>query len=124
MIPQPARTAPAKPRPGTRAREKRRTARLTLNDRRAVYAKVDLREGGLCRFTRRAGWLEHHHIVKRSQLGGDTTGNVVLISKQFHDDIHAGLLRIEGDADGTLWLVDVATDRGEPYPLPRLEVGD
>ena len=120
MIPQSSRTAPPKPQKGTRAKEKARAARLAVTERKAVYAKVDLREGGVCRFTSRAGWLEHHHIVKRSQGGGDTTGNVVLISKQFHDDIHAEVLVLSGDADGVLTLRSRITGEVLVSPVPEV----
>lgn len=120
MTPRSERNAPPKPPRGARKAELARVARLALNARRVVYAKVDLREGGLCRFTRRAGWLEHHHIVHRSQGGADTTGNVVLLSKFFHDGLHAKRYILTGDADGTLCLEDTLTGVCEMSPVPAL----
>lgn len=77
---------------------------------REVYRDVDARDQGRCRICGRrvvAGAIsgaeraEHHHIVKRSQGGPDTTANVLLLCvSRCHDDIHVrALMKLSGDAD-------------------------
>lgn len=81
---------------------------------REVYRQVDRREAMHCRISGvrvdpfavdmlRRG--EHHHIVFRSAGGADETSNVILVSLEVHRDIHAGKLRVEGNADEclTVW---------------------
>lgn len=93
-------------------RAEARQARVTAEDRqrREVYRQVDVRDQGHCRICGRrvaagaisaADRAEHHHIVKRSQGGPDTTANVLLVCvARCHDDIHVrGVLKLSGDAD-------------------------
>ena len=47
---------------------------------------------------------EHHHIVPRSRGGEDSTANVILISLEMHKAIHAGKVRVEGNADEALTI--------------------
>lgn len=91
-----------KPVKGEAAKAKRARVNAKERQRKACYALVDAREGGLCRLTKRGGWLEHHHIVKRSQGGQHVTSNVVLLHKEIHDLVEARRIAVEGDADGAL----------------------
>lgn len=75
---------------------------------KACYRQVDEREGLRCRITRApvnpcAVTPEHrgvhHHVNYRSLGGGHTLENVILISQWVHEKIHAGQLRVSGDAE-------------------------
>jgi hypothetical protein len=92
-------------------REKKAAAEAHWRD---VCAKVTRREASHCRVSGkrvdpfaldplRRG--EHHHIRFRSAGGTDSTDNVILVSREIHDAIHAGKLRVEGNADEaiTVW---------------------
>lgn len=98
----PAHMTLKKPKKGaaTAARRSRKRAADRVLSKNA--ATVRERDGRRCRVYGTTGWLEVHHIVKRSQGGTHDTSNLVLLSKRAHDEVHAGTLRIAGDADDVL----------------------
>ncbi len=114
----------------TRSDDARERKAQDERDRVACYRAVDIRDGRQCRICGRscavgavaaAERAEHHHIVKRSQMGQHDTSNVIHICVQVcHDGIHKkGNLRVGGDADaknerGKLAgvLVEKLTDTG------------
>lgn len=78
---------------------------------------VTKREAGHCRITgvrcdpNALGMLrrgEHHHIIYRSAGGPDETWNLILVTLEMHNAIHAGKYRVEGNADEciTVWRRD------------------
>ena len=73
---------------------------MEARQRAEVYRAVDLRDRGACRVcgvvSRTA---HHHHIVYRSLGGKDTPENVLLVCPRCHDDIHAALIRVTGNAE-------------------------
>jgi hypothetical protein len=94
----------------TRSQEKRERTATEERRLRDCYRAVDARDQGRCRICGRRvipGAInsreraEHHHIVKRSQGGPDTTANVALLCvSRCHDDIHVrALMKLSGDAD-------------------------
>lgn len=94
----------------TRNDEKRERTTAETRNLREVYRLVDTRDQGRCRICGRrvvanavtsVERAEHHHIVKRSQGGPDTTANILLVCvSRCHDDIHVrALVKLSGDAD-------------------------
>lgn len=76
--------------------------------RRQVLA----REGGRCGNPRCHHRADHcHHIVLRSRGGRTELENEVAACSTCHALVHAGLLRISGQAQGGLRWIPVATDR-------------
>jgi 5-methylcytosine-specific restriction endonuclease McrA len=47
-------------------------------------------------------WLHLHHRVYFSQHGETVRSNLVPLCSRCHSNVHKGLLRISGNADGTL----------------------
>lgn len=99
-----------KVKPGglTRTERKIQKKRDQEKERAECYRKVDARDQMRCRVSgvrvnpyaidpRVRG--EHHHLLYRSRGGAHQTQNVCLVSKAVHEQIHAGLLRVTGDAD-------------------------
>ena len=90
-----------KPAKGTKKREKARKVRKRSQDQAACYRAVDARDRGICRaYGTRA--TEHHHLVYRSKGGRHETANVVSLSWEAHQAVHAKKLFIAGNADETL----------------------
>lgn len=93
----------------TRADDRDAAQRAIEAERKRIYALVDARDGGHCRLCgipidvraqRLSRRVEHHHIVKRSQGGPDTTQNVIRVCRGCHELIHVkDLLSVTGDAD-------------------------
>jgi hypothetical protein len=91
-------------------------------ERRRVYKQVDKRDGMCCRVTGRRvdphnpNMLlrgHHHHLTYRSKGGNDTTDNLILLSAEAHHAVHAGRIRLSGDADAEKGvLLEVATEAG------------
>jgi 5-methylcytosine-specific restriction endonuclease McrA len=99
---------PPIPKPEPRATTKARRQRQQAKADRAVYAAVTARDGTCCRVCKVhlmfgfASLLRRHHIVYPSKGGKTTTSNVVTVCPFCHADIHAGRIRLSGDADGVL----------------------
>jgi hypothetical protein len=97
-----------KPGDKTRTEQKREKRAQEALEMRECYRKVDDRENMRCRITRApvnphalsaTERGEHHHVNYRSTGGGHTLDNVILISRHIHEQIHAGRLRVSGDAE-------------------------
>ena len=100
---------PPLPKPTPRAKAKAAAKRRQAKADRAVYAAVTARDGGVCRGCGTPDWMgthERHHIVYRSRGGKTTRSNVALLCLACHADVHAGRLRISGDADGVLTFTE------------------
>ena len=41
-----------------------------------------------CEYCGGIHWLERHHIVKRSQMGGDERSNIIVLCKNCHIKVH------------------------------------
>jgi hypothetical protein len=98
----------AVPKPKSRLLEKAERRASEAAEMRACYRQVDQREEYRCRVTSVSvnpsspSMLErghHHHLIYRSRGGGHHTNNVVLVSAKTHLAIHAGEIRLSGDAD-------------------------
>ena len=63
-----------------------------------VYVRVQQRDRGRCRVCDRVTWLQQHHIQFRSALGKDEPENLISLCRECHADIHAGRLKLDGDA--------------------------
>lgn len=97
-------------------RELRR--RAEARHRADVYMRVHERDRGFCRLCGRAGWTHLHHVVYRSKLGPDETGNLLtLCANPCHADVHAARVRLRladgrdcdsTDADGIRNGVEVS----------------
>lgn len=75
---------------------------------REVYQAVDARDHHTCRVCGRycsplaVGLLargHRHHLAYRSRGGQDTTANLCTLDAHCHADVHAGRMRLSGDAD-------------------------
>jgi 5-methylcytosine-specific restriction endonuclease McrA len=101
---------------GTRFdRKKQRKADQELHER-LVHQAVDARDHHTCRLCGRycsplaIGLLERshrHHLEYRSKGGATDTSNLLTLCASCHNDVHAGKVRLSGDADVT----DKATGR-------------
>ena len=59
-----------------------------IRDKKLYYAyKKDY-----CEYCGATHWLERHHIIKRSQMGGDEHSNLIILCKNHHDMAHRGEL--------------------------------
>jgi 5-methylcytosine-specific restriction endonuclease McrA len=96
-------------------RKKQRKADQALHER-LVYQAVDARDHHTCRVCGRycspmaVGLLERshrHHLEYRSKGGADSTSNLITLCASCHADVHAGRMRLTGDAD----VKDQATGR-------------
>lgn len=98
------------------SRYERKDAKRKAEDAalRAAHAAVDKRDKGKCRICGKpanlggTGVLEQghrHHVQYRSKGGMDTTDNLVLLCPKCHAAIHAGKVRLSGDADAEQGLL-------------------
>jgi len=99
----PAHMTLPKPRKGTATRARRAKKRASARVLAVNAAKVRERDGDRCRVCRSADGVEVHHIVYRSRGGDHSSGNLVCLCAGCHAGVHAAKLRIDGDADGTLY---------------------
>lgn len=84
------------PRVLTRIKDKRDLAALE----RACRIAVRARDKGKCQVPGCKDRAVHlHHIRYRSRGGRWVTNNIVSLCVEHHQCIHAGLLRVEGNAD-------------------------
>lgn len=118
-----------KPSPGSGRREryirkqqgKREAAKVSKRDRlerakamRKLREDAYQRDCGCCRVygvsVRYEGTplnqAELHHVVPRARGGGDVLSNVCIVSPEAHAKIHAGLVTVDGDPNGTLSLTE------------------
>jgi len=96
------------PKGRSRFEEKVKQRVAELRNERSVSVQVDHRDGYRCRVCQRSsningvGLLERghrHHIDYRSAGGLTTTANMCHLCSRCHAAIHAGDLRLSGDAD-------------------------
>jgi hypothetical protein len=87
--------------------KKQRKAEKDAHERK-VHQAVDSRDKNCCRVCGRycsplaVGLLERghrHHLTYRSKGGDTSTVNLVTLDAHCHADVHAGRLRLSGDAD-------------------------
>ena len=93
-----------------------RARKATVAQRREI-----LRRDGYC--CRTPGcphrmWLQLHHTVYFSRHGKTVRANLVPLCFRCHSNVHQGLLKIRGNADGTLTFTDAqGLDLGSAYAL-------
>ena len=98
----PAHMTLKKPAKGTatKARRARKRAADAILARNAVIVRD--RDGDRCRVCRSSEGVEVHHIVYRSRGGGHATSNLACLCARCHRKVHAGTLRLSGNADREL----------------------
>lgn len=69
--------------------------RLEGETYRDFIHSVFARDGWRCRYCGIRKNLTPHHLVKRSQMGGDTLGNVITLCVGCHNKVERNELRIE-----------------------------
>jgi 5-methylcytosine-specific restriction endonuclease McrA len=89
----------AKPKKGEAARMRRARKRLADAKLAANAAIVRERDGNTCRWCGEPHAVEIHHIVYRSRGGTHHTSNLICLCGECHREVHAGRLRISGNAD-------------------------
>jgi len=96
-----------KPRPLWMEKAEKRAAEAKAQ--RECYAAVDRRDGPACRVCgARVGGLgtlearHHHHLVYRSKGGEHDASNVLSLCVKCHTALHAGEIRLSGDANARL----------------------
>lgn len=62
---------------------------------RKFVESIFRRDGWMCRKCGSRQALTPHHLVKRSQLGNDTPGNVITLCLEDHEAVERNELRIE-----------------------------
>lgn len=82
-----------------RAKDRILAGKEASRHRADVYVRVQQRDRGRCRVCDRVTWLQQHHIQFRSALGKDEPENLISLCRECHADIHAGRLKLDGDAD-------------------------
>jgi 5-methylcytosine-specific restriction endonuclease McrA len=92
-------------------------ARATTTIPPKIRRFVWRRDHGGCRVNgcRSAKHLEVHHVVPRAKGGGHDPSILALLCDAHHTQVHRGVLRVTGDANGRLefWRAD-GTRVGEP----------
>lgn len=91
-----------KPSKGTARRLRRARIRAKRRVLTTTAPQVLERDGYRCRLCGLAWGLQVHHVVYRSRGGGHHSGNLVSLCHICHGDVHAGRVRLAGDADGKL----------------------
>jgi len=69
--------------------EKPRRIRLDPESYRRLHTEIIERDGWRCQACGSLRGLEVHHIQHRSQLGGDSDGNLITLCWGCHRAIHA-----------------------------------
>ena len=62
---------------------------------RKFINSIFVRDGWMCRKCGARNSLTPHHIKKRSQLGGDTLGNVITLCLSCHELVERNELKVE-----------------------------
>ncbi len=103
--------------PTARARRARRAKRQ--REAKSVYQQVDERDGFKCRCCglHDERYNHRHHITYRSHGGAHTTQNVVTLCVLHHQQVHAGRLKIVGDANGELRFIFKLSDHDSASPI-------
>lgn len=114
----------------TRMRRVGKKGRIRAKRLKALRPLLEARSGGRCELPscRRRGVLDGHHIEKRSQLGEDTTNNLLYLCRADHGrldlpDDHPRHLRIERFRDDLgrwfAFCVDGGTVQTVPLAVPK-----
>lgn len=90
-------------KPAPRAVDKRAAARAKESAWQTVRAEVRQREHGKCRLCPEKGF-DVHHVTYRSRGGKHETQNTVLLCRAHHADVHAGIVKLAGNASGPAGL--------------------
>ena len=69
--------------------------KLEGEESRKFINSIFIRDGWMCRKCSSRQALSPHHLVKRSQLGGDTPGNVLTLCLPCHEEVERNELKIE-----------------------------
>jgi len=69
--------------------------KLEGEDYRKFTRSIFTRDSWMCRKCSSRQALSPHHLVKRSQLGGDTPGNVLTLCLPCHEEVERNELKIE-----------------------------
>lgn len=69
--------------------------RLEGDEYRKFIRSIFIRDGWMCRRCRARDSLTLHHIVKRSQLGGDMPGNCISVCLLCHQQLELNKLKVE-----------------------------
>ena len=97
---------------GFEARRRASKRGKQLRADRKVYAQVDLRDGKVSRLSHLGGDIHRHHIIYRSLGGKTTVENVITVTDAEHASIHAGKLKLSGNAH-VRGGVEVRNEQGE-----------
>ena len=69
--------------------------KLEGDEYRKFTNSIFIRDGWMCRRCSARKSLTPHHLVKRSQLGGDTPGNVITLCLPCHEWVERNPLKVE-----------------------------
>ncbi len=64
--------------------------RLDAAAYRELKMRILERDGWRCQHCNRRDQLQIHHIVRRSQTGPDTEGNLITLCADCHRELHCG----------------------------------
>ncbi len=85
------------PKPQSRAADTLMRAEERTKTWRNVSRAVKMRDRYICRCCGSHRQVDAHHLKFRSQGGGHTLENLLLLCRVCHAEIHAYRLRIEGE---------------------------
>lgn len=91
-----------KPRKGTATRARRAKKRASDRTLAVNAATVRERDGNRCRVCHSSEGVQVHHVVYRSRGGGHATSKLACLCRICHEKVHAGTLRLSGNADASL----------------------
>ena len=92
----------AQPKPTPRIVDRIQRKRDWEAQERACRKAVRLRDQSRCRFPDcRKSSVHAHHLIYRSHGGGWQTRNILSLCVTHHQLVHAGVLRVSGNADAT-----------------------
>lgn len=75
--------------------QKENRIRLEGEEYKKFITSIFMRDVWMCRHCGSRRLLTPHHLIKRSQLGSDTPGNVLTLCMHCHDDVEQHRLEIE-----------------------------
>jgi 5-methylcytosine-specific restriction protein A len=67
----------------------RQRLRLATADYEKLRRKILDRDGWRCQHCGRRDQLQIHHMIRRSQLGDDSEGNLITLCSDCHTAVHA-----------------------------------